>query len=131
MIWLSTGAAIGRARYRRRAAMDETEGESACRFIESLVASVLGVALGDIRSDGRGRAAVVSARHAAMYLAHVGLGICLSRVAEHFGRDRTTVAYACARMEDRRDNPRIDCVLACLEAALHTWRKGAFSDDAS
>ncbi len=65
-----------------------------------------------------------------MYLAHVCLGMCLSRVGEEFDRDRTTVAYACARIEDRRDNPSLDRVLACLEAALDRWRRSALAGDA-
>ncbi len=130
MIDVRTGAELrGRARG-NAAKLDATEGESACRFIESLVSVVLGVHASQLSSDRRGPAAVAVARQAAMYLAHVCLGMCLSRVGEQFGRDRTTVAYACARMEDRRDNPYVDRVLACLEAALDRWRRGAIAEDA-
>jgi hypothetical protein len=37
---------------------------------------------------------------------HVGGGLFFGRVAEAFGRDRSTIAYACHMIEDRRD----DCV---------------------
>jgi chromosomal replication initiation ATPase DnaA len=95
----------------------------ACRLVEALVAAALGTAIGELRCEGRGRAAAVEARQVAMYLAHVDLGIDLTRIAEHFGRDRTTVAHACARIEDRRDDPGFERVLACLESALQRWRR--------
>jgi chromosomal replication initiation ATPase DnaA len=58
-----------------------------------------------------------------MYLAHVHFGLTLSQVGRNFGRDRTTVAHACARIEDSRDDPTVDTVLSCLESALDRWRK--------
>jgi len=100
------------------------ECESACRFVEALVATALGIGVSAIRAGGRGSAAEAAARQMAMYLAHVELGLSLSRVGASFGRDRTTVAHACARMEDRRDDPRFERMIACLEAALHHWRRG-------
>jgi chromosomal replication initiation ATPase DnaA len=53
-----------------------------------------------------------------MYLAHVGLGMNLTEVARVFARDRTTVAHACARIEDRRDAAPFDRALDLLEGAL-------------
>jgi hypothetical protein len=50
-----------------------------------------------------------------MYLAHVALGQPLTRVAAGFGRDRSTVAYACRRIEEQRDNAAFDAALAGLE----------------
>ena len=99
--------------------------EHACRGIEGLVSLALGISLPEMRGRTR-RAPAVFARQAAMYLAHVKLGLCLSTVGGYFGRDRTTVAYACARMEDSRDDPRLECVLGCVEAALDHWRVEGF-----
>jgi hypothetical protein len=115
----------GRRRYRarrRRAARlaDRTDG---CRVAEGLTASTFGVKLADVRCAGRGSAAAALARQAAMYLAHVHLGIRLSEVARHFRRDRTTVAHACARIEERRDEPKFERILDCLEAALERWNE--------
>jgi chromosomal replication initiation ATPase DnaA len=53
-----------------------------------------------------------------MYLAHVAGGLTLVEVARLFARDRTTVAHACAVVEDRRDDPEFDRTLAVLEFAL-------------
>lgn len=50
-----------------------------------------------------------------MYLAHVIYGLSLVGVGVGFGRDRTTVAYACHMVEDARDDPAFDAALAGLE----------------
>ncbi|SCW79280.1 helix-turn-helix domain-containing protein [Ancylobacter rudongensis] len=56
-----------------------------------------------------------SARALAMYLAHVGLGLPMSRVAAGFGRHRSTVAHACRRIEERRESAGWDRWVAALE----------------
>jgi len=84
-------------------------------MIEGAVAQVFAVDRGHLRGASRGRAPVASARQVAMYLAHVGLSLSLTEVGHLFARDRTTVAHACAVVEDRRDDPTFDRVLDCLE----------------
>jgi chromosomal replication initiation ATPase DnaA len=69
-------------------------------------------------SDARGNASTSFARQIAMYLTHVAFGLSLQRVATAFGRDRSTVAYACHLIEDRRDDPKLDDLLDQLEATL-------------
>jgi hypothetical protein len=65
-----------------------------------------------------------------MYLAHVAGGLPLTEVGRLFARDRTTVAHACAMVEDRRDDPAFDRCLGFLELALcsavpeRSFRKG-------
>ena len=103
--------------------------ECNCRFIEGLVAAAYRVAPAEMRNRYRGRAGVAFARQTAMYLAHVHLGLTLQRVGAHFGRDRTTVAHACARVEDSRDDRKRDCILACLEAALDCWQRSLARKD--
>ncbi len=92
-----------------------------CRGIEGLVSAALGIDLPEMRGRTR-RAPAAFARQAAMYLAHVKLGLSLSEAGAYFGRDRTTVAHACRRMEESRDDPRLERVLECVEAALDHWR---------
>jgi len=87
------------------------------------VSTALGIGLPELRAHQRGRAAAAFARQTAMYLAHVHFGLTLSQVGRNFGRDRTTVAHACARIEDSRDDPKVETVLACLEAALDRWHR--------
>jgi hypothetical protein len=105
--------------------------ESACRFIEITVAAALGIELAELRARSRGRADAAFARQTAMYLAHVHFGLSLSEVGRTFGRDRTTVSHACARVEDSRDDPTFDRVLACLESALDGWQRNFLAVGAS
>jgi chromosomal replication initiation ATPase DnaA len=72
----------------------------------------------DLLSHGRGSVHVSFARQVAMYLTHVAFGMSIQRVAIGFARDRSTVAYACHIIEDRRDDPSFDTILDQLEASL-------------
>lgn len=94
------------------------DGEAACRMVEALVSAAFMIDPAVLDTGRRGPAQVTLARQAAMYLAHVELGMSFVEVGRCFGRDRTTVAHACARMEDRRDNSQLARVFDCLEAAL-------------
>ncbi|MBB3769774.1 hypothetical protein FHS55_000360 [Angulomicrobium tetraedrale] len=64
------------------------------------------------RAGGRSIAAV---RALAMYLAHVALGLSLRRVAMGFARHPSTVAHACQRVEERREQAVWDQRIAHLE----------------
>jgi len=88
------------------------------RLAEAAVAGMARVPLAAFRGVTRGRQQVALARQMAMYLAHVTFGLSLTRVGTCFGRDRTTVRHACALVEDRRDDPRLECALNALETAL-------------
>ena len=86
--------------------------------IDTAVGQVFAVDAGKLQTTTRGRKGVAQARQVAMYLAHVGLGCSLTQVGRVFGRDRTTVAHACAVIEDRRDEPGFDLALQCLESVV-------------
>ncbi len=116
---------------RRAVAAGRQDGESVCRFVEALACAAFGVRPGEFRAASRGRAPAAFARQTAMYLAHVTVGLSLAEVGRRFGRDRTTVAHACARVEDGREDPKLERILACLEAALDRWRTSVFSDGAA
>jgi hypothetical protein len=68
-----------------------------------LVGAEFRVAESEMASQSRARAEVAFARQVAMYLAHVCYRLTYQEVADAFGRERTTVAHACAVVEDRRD----------------------------
>lgn len=87
--------------------------------IGAAVAQVFGVDAAAIDIETRGRARVALARQVAMYLAHVTCGMSLTDVGRMFSRDRTTVAHACAVIEDRRDDPRFDRAIELLEMVVH------------
>jgi chromosomal replication initiation ATPase DnaA len=68
---------------------------------------------------------VAAARQLAMYLVHTLLGRSYLEVAQLFGRDRTTIAYACARIEDsREDRTAFEAEVTAIEAAVLTGRRG-------
>ena len=117
------GSELGRYRLQ-----DQTM--AAMRAGERIVAAAFDVDVANLRAPGRGARRTAFARQVAMYLAHVTLGMPLTDVGRHFGRDRTTAGHACARIEDCRDDDRTDRVLCYLEAAIERWRR-CFLDGAS
>jgi hypothetical protein len=86
--------------------------------IELAVTQIFGVDHAGLASDRRGAARIAEARQVAMYLAHVACGLSLTDVGRLFSRDRTTVAHACAVIEDRRDDEAFDRALDLLEWAV-------------
>lgn len=88
------------------------------RAIESAVAAVFEVDANELHAPTRRSAQTAFARQVAMYLAHVACGVSLTDVGILFGRDRTTVAHACGLVEDKRDDPDLDCRLDHLERAV-------------
>lgn len=70
--------------------------------------------LGQARSEAR----IALCRQIAMYIAHVSLGYSQTLVGQLFHRDRSTVAHACARIEDMRDDTSFDESLTHLEQIL-------------
>jgi chromosomal replication initiation ATPase DnaA len=103
----------------RRSRRASSQGTSAARrAIESVVATVFEVDPRELQARSRGAARTAFARQVAMYLAHVACGISLTDVGALFGRDRTTVSHACSLVEDKRDDPDLDCRLEHLEHAI-------------
>ena len=66
----------------------------------------------------RCRAPIARSRQLAMYLMHTLLGRTMTEVGLYFGRDRTTVAHACGRIEDERDDFAFDSAVSALEDTL-------------
>ena len=104
--------------------MPHFEGRSSLRdgatFYLTLaaVAAASGAPPAKIITTNRGCARIAWARHLAIYLQHVAFVASLSSCARLVGRDRATVRYACARIEDARDERRFDDGLSRLECAL-------------
>lgn len=87
-------------------------------FLDRVVASVFSVDTTLLKLPTRGRQPIAEARQVAMYLAHVALGLSLTDVGRLFERDRTTVAHACKKIEDRRELPEFDKALELLERSI-------------
>lgn len=104
---------------------DESDFAKAA-FLVQLVALASGLSASDIATRRR-ETAVTRARHTAMYLAHTVLQWPLARVADAFGRDRSTVGHACGQIEDGREDARFDAGLCAVEAMLLAAPEGLLS----
>lgn len=99
------------------------------RLALQTVAYALQVAPEEIDAPTRGSSRAALARQVAIYLTHVAFELSLARTAFAFGRDRSTAAYACHRIEDRRDDPRFDAFLDDLEACLRAAPAPGFTEE--
>lgn len=95
-----------------------TEADPVGQALASIVTAAFGLGLDEVRSGRRGSAQVSFARQVAMYLAHTRLGLPYATTGRLFQRDRTTARHACRLVEDRREDPRVDGLIDCLERAL-------------
>lgn len=93
-----------------------------CNVAAKLSADHYRVPLSDISSRTRRSPSAALARQVAMYVAHVAFGVKIADVGVCFGRDRTTVSYACNRVEDWRDDEGFDAVLKKMETVAAIMR---------
>ncbi|TFF25135.1 hypothetical protein E3C22_07070 [Jiella endophytica] len=87
----------------------------ACRLAQEIASLGFDVPVSEIRRPSRAETRACDARHVAMYLAHTIFQISLTKMALAFGRERTSVAHAVRRVEDRRDDAAFDRRLQRLE----------------
>lgn len=92
-----------------------------CAKVVGVVAAHKGIARSALLSPTRSRSEIASARQLAMYLSHVLLELNLTDVGRYFGRDRTTVAHACALIEDAREDCAVDSEIQMLEDQINNW----------
>jgi chromosomal replication initiation ATPase DnaA len=98
-------------------------GNRICDLVTTAVAIAFAVPLAELRATTRRSRTVALARQSAMYLAHVVFGLTLTDVGRAFNRDRTTAAYACEMIENRRDDPAFDKVLDALEQVCELFER--------
>jgi hypothetical protein len=106
------------------AARPGAASDPAGQALLGLVATALGVPEAVLLHQQRCRRPIARARQLAMYLMHVILQRDYAEVGRFFQRDRTTVSYACALIEDLREDKRFDAEVCRLEAVLETLRTG-------
>lgn len=87
-------------------------------IILEMVSKVFRVSTPDILAKSRSQAHIAFARQVAMYLTHICCGLNLTQTGKLFDRDRTTVAYACNLVEDKRDEINFDLTLEILEKTI-------------
>jgi len=96
--------------------------ERLCGLVLAMTATAFALPVRELRARSRRSANVAFARQCAMYLAHVGYGLPYAAIGAGFGRDRTTAARACRKVEECRDDPVIDALMGALEGmcdAMH------------
>lgn len=101
----------------REVGQSNEPGTAASRAI-ALAALAFGIPEAEIGAPTRRGADAALARQVAMYLSHVACRMSLSDVGRAFARDRTTACHACHVVEDRRDDPDFDALLAGLETVM-------------
>ncbi|WP_206711223.1 helix-turn-helix domain-containing protein [Aquisalinus flavus] len=102
-----------------RVLLNEEGWNAACAAAaQEIAARAYDMTLDQMLARNRCRAWIAEGRQVAMYLTHVIGQVPLSETGPHFGRDRTTVAHACARIEDKRDEDYFDNGLMRLEALM-------------
>lgn len=94
-----------------------------CEGMIDIVAALFNVSGKELRRSGRADQSITRVRQIAMYVSHVVLRLSMNEVGHGFGRDRTTVLYACHLIEDMRDDEDFDCLVARTErVALAAFR---------
>jgi hypothetical protein len=94
-----------------------------CEGMIDIVAALFNVSGRELRRSGRADQSITRVRQIAMYVSHVVLRLSMNEVGHGFGRDRTTVLYACHLIEDMRDDEDFDCLVARTErVALAAFR---------
>lgn len=106
---------VDRSRVGRGALSADQFGDKEALVLACMVARSHGVTVKELFTHSRSRAPIAATRQLAMYLMHVLLSRSLTEVGRFFGRDRTTVAYACRVVEDMRDMPEFDTETSILE----------------
>ena len=101
---------------------DRPQSEEARQKAADLVISVTGrafeVSRTALMAKSRSRTEIAFARQVAMYLLHIVFGLTYKDTGDCFGRERTTVAYACSSVEDSRDDIDLDRKLDTLTESL-------------
>ena len=114
---------LGEGRSCRMAALPpcmrgEEKAIALCDAVIDVVSALSGIPGREIRSRARESRAAAQARHMAMYVSHVVLGLSMRQVGIGFGRDRTSVVYACHMIEDMRDDVGFDCLVGMVERVV-------------
>ena len=86
-----------------------------CEGMIDITAALFNVSSKEIRKPGRSSLGVSRVRQVAMYVAHVVLRLSMTDIGRAFGRDRTTVLYACHLVEDLRDDTDFDRIITMTE----------------
>lgn len=93
---------------------------SACNAVRLVAGEMLTLTSPKTGFERDRRFAISHVQQIAMYVCHVALQLTMTDIARGFGRDRTTVGYACAKVEDRRDDRAFDDLVGAVERVVNT-----------
>lgn len=93
-----------------------------CQLILTVVGEMTGVGHQEFFARSRRCMTTANARQLAMYLCHVLTGLSMTDVGVFFGRDRTTVSYACALIEDSREDRQVEARIEMIERRVEAMR---------
>jgi chromosomal replication initiation ATPase DnaA len=119
--------ALTKPRHQGRAPPLHDDTVRICWLVEAATAAAFGVPADELQAPSRRAPAVAFARQCAIYLAHVVLGLHYGQIGRLFRRDCTIAAYACQRVEDRRDDPAIDSMQRTLEGLCSNLAQGVLT----
>lgn len=102
----------------RSGAPTEREAAMLCDGVIDLMAALFSVSGRQLRSPKRHGRSVSRVRQVGMYIAHTTLGLRMAAVAAGFGRDKSTVMYACHLVEDMRDDIEFDRIVGRAERVV-------------
>jgi hypothetical protein len=98
---------------------EQERDEQAARLATGMAAYALGLDASALWGpERRNQPQLARARHLAVYLGYVGFAMTMGRAARAFGCDRSSIGFACRRVEEWRDDPRVDSWVEGLETAL-------------
>jgi chromosomal replication initiation ATPase DnaA len=95
-----------------------SEWSRAAELVVAVTSRAFKVPAKELLAHSRGEQRIAYARQVAMYLTHIVFGGTYQDAGAPFGRERTTVAYACSIVEDDRDEQSFDRKLDLLEEML-------------
>ncbi len=98
--------------------------ETICSRVAAVVAQDFAVERAALFARTRSSPRDALARQTAMYLAHTVFAMSFGQIGRIYGRDRTTVAHACRRIEDAREGSGFDERLRRLETNCRRPRSG-------
>ena len=101
-----------------------------CRIVNRMVYEMTMLVAERTLHRGDRRRTLWHIRQIAMYVCHVGLQIPVADIADAFGRNRTTVAYALRIVENRRDDSAYDAFVEAVERMTRSVFATPEADDA-
>ena len=119
-------AEVIRGPRRRPPPLPDERALELCEGMIDIAAALFNVSGKELREPGKSGLQIARVRQIAMYVAHVALRLRMRDIGRGFGRDRTTVVYACHLVEDMRDDDDFDRIVAMTERVALAAFSGRF-----